>query len=114
MIIVLPTRLQQNQVMYTHCAGLDVHKKSVVVCCLTPGAAGEIVSEIRTFGTMTHDLLALSDWLTSKRITHVAMEATAEFTPPTMLLSAYSPLISWLRSLVTVCNGTWGGAATRP
>ncbi len=69
-------------VTYTHCAGLDVHKKSVVVCTLTPGAAGEIVSEIRTFGTMTHDLLALSDWLTSKGITHVAMEATAEFWKP--------------------------------
>jgi transposase len=69
-------------VTYTHCAGLDVHKKTVVVCCLTPGAAGEIVSETRTFGTMTQDLLALSDWLSSKGITHVAMEATAEFWKP--------------------------------
>ena len=67
------------EVTYTHCAGLDVHKKTVVVCCLTPGADGEIVSETRTFGTMTQDLLALSDWLTSKGITHVAMEATGEF-----------------------------------
>jgi transposase len=70
------------QVTYTHCAGLDVHKKSVVVCTLTPGAAGEVVSEIRTFGTMTQDLLALSDYLISKGITHVAMEATAEFWKP--------------------------------
>jgi transposase len=70
------------QVTFTHCAGLDVHKKSVVVCTLTPGAAGEVVSEIRTFGTMTQDLLALSDYLTSKGITHVAMEATAEFWKP--------------------------------
>ena len=55
-----------------------MHKKSVVVCCLTPGGAGELLSETRTFGTMTHDLLLLSDWLTSKGITHVAMEATGE------------------------------------
>jgi transposase len=69
-------------VTYTHCAGLDVHKKSVVACCLTPGPNGELVSETRTFGTMTQDLLALSDWLTSKGVTHVAMEATAEFWKP--------------------------------
>ncbi len=69
-------------ITYTHCAGLDVHKKSVVVCCLTPCGAGEVVSETRTFGTMTHDLLLLSDWLTSKAITHVAMEATGEFWKP--------------------------------
>ena len=69
-------------VTYTHCAGLDVHKKSVVACCLTPGPDGKLVSETRTFGTMTQDLLALSDWLTEKGITHVAMEATAEFWKP--------------------------------
>lgn len=69
-------------VTYSHCAGLDVHKKSVVACCLTPGPNGELVSETRTFGTMTQDLLALSDWLTTKGITHVAMEATAEFWKP--------------------------------
>jgi transposase len=73
-------------VTYTHCAGLDVHKKSVVACCLTPGPHGELVSEIRTFGTMTQDLLALSDWLTTKGITHVAMEATAEFWKPVYTL----------------------------
>jgi transposase len=69
-------------VTYSHCAGLDVHKKTVVACCLTPGPNGQLVSETRTFGTMTHDLLALSDWLTSKGITHVAMEATGEFWKP--------------------------------
>ena len=69
-------------VTYSHCAGLDVHKKSVVACCLTPGPNGDLVSETRTFGTMTQDLLALSEWLTSKGVTHVAMEATAEFWKP--------------------------------
>lgn len=69
-------------VTYTHCAGLDVHKKSVVACCITPGIKGEKQVEIRTFGTMTADLLALSDWLSSKGVTHVAMESTGEFWKP--------------------------------
>jgi transposase len=70
------------EVTFTHCAGLDVHKKTVVACCITPGLKGEKQTEIRTFGTMTVDLLALSDWLTSKQITHVAMESTGEFWKP--------------------------------
>ena len=69
-------------VTFPHCAGLDVHKKTVVACCLTPGPHGEKCSEIRTFGTMTVDLLALADWLTAKAITHVAMESTGEFWKP--------------------------------
>ncbi len=69
-------------VVYTHCAGLDVHKKTVVACCMTPGPQGERVVAHRTFGTMTMDLLALSDWLTSQQITHVAMESTGEFWKP--------------------------------
>lgn len=70
------------EVTFTHCAGLDVHKKTVVACCITPGAKGEKQIEVRTFGTMTVDLLALSDWLTSQQITHVAMESTGEFWKP--------------------------------
>ncbi len=70
------------EVTFTHCAGLDVHKKTVVACCITPGAKGVKQIEVRTFGTMTVDLLALSDWLTSKQITHVAMESTGEFWKP--------------------------------
>ena len=69
-------------VTYTHCAGLDVHKKTVVACCITPGIKGEKQLEIRTFGTMTADLLALSDWLSLKGVTHVAMESTGEFWKP--------------------------------
>lgn len=69
-------------VVYRHCAGLDVHKKTVVACCITPGLKGEKQIAVRTFGTMTVDLLALSDWLTSKQITHVAMESTGEFWKP--------------------------------
>jgi transposase len=69
-------------VIYTHCAGLDVHKKTVVVCCMTAGPQGDKRIEHRTFGTMSADLLAMSDWLTSKQITHIAVESTGEFWKP--------------------------------
>lgn len=69
-------------VMFPACAGLDVHKKTVVACCVTPQAGREPQRETRTFATMTDDLLALSDWLTRKGVTHVAMESTGEFWKP--------------------------------
>jgi transposase len=50
-------------VIYTHCCGLDVHKKTVVACLITSAEGLEPVKEIRTFRTMTADLLALADWL---------------------------------------------------
>jgi len=64
-------------VLYTHCCGLDVHKKKVVACVITPDG-----KEIRTFLTMTEDLMALGDWLKSKGCTHVAMESTASYWKP--------------------------------
>ena len=70
------------EITYTHVAGLDVHKKTVVACIFTPGAPGAPHKEIRTFGTMTQDLLALADWLTQNGITHVAMESTGELWKP--------------------------------
>lgn len=69
-------------VLYERCAGLDLHKRSITVCCLTPGAAGRPTREIRTFGTMTADLLALSDWLAASGVTHVAMESTGVYWKP--------------------------------
>ncbi len=70
------------EVIYDRCAGMDVHKKTVVACCITTGTKGEKLVAVRTFGTMTADLLALSDWLASKGITHVAMESTGELWKP--------------------------------
>ena len=46
------------QVMYARCAGLDVHKKTVVACVLVT-VGQEVRKETRTFGTTTPDLLAL-------------------------------------------------------
>jgi transposase len=65
------------QVMYERCAGLDVHKKTVVASVVTP--AGQ---ETRTFATMTADLLALADWLLACGCTHVAIESTGDYWKP--------------------------------
>jgi transposase len=65
------------QVIYERCAGLDVHKKTVVACVVTP--AGQ---ETRTFATMTADLLALADWLLACGCTHVAIESTGDYWKP--------------------------------
>ena len=69
-------------VLYPNCAGLDVHKKTVVACHLCRDAKGKEVFTKRTFSTMTADLLALSDWLWAKGATHVAMESTGEYWKP--------------------------------
>ncbi len=63
-------------VLYERCCGLDIHNDSVVACLLTPGRPGRPQTEIRTFGTMTADLLAWGDWLADAGCTHVAMEST--------------------------------------
>src|SRR2546426_2006798 len=70
------------QVLYTHCAGLDVHKKTVVACLMTPDPHGGWRHEVRSFSTMTRDLLVLSDWLLAAECTHVAMESTGEYWKP--------------------------------
>jgi transposase len=69
-------------VVHTHCADLDVHKKTAVDAVSEPAAGGGWHTETRTFGTMTADLLTLSDWLTSHGVTHVAMESTGEYWKP--------------------------------
>lgn len=70
------------EVMHERCCGLDVHKKTVVACLIVPDVDGTPTREIRTFGTMTRDLLALSDWLAEAGCTHVAMESTGSYWKP--------------------------------
>jgi len=72
-------------VIFTHCAGLDVHKKTVMACRVKPDPTGQQadgIMELKEFGTMTVDLLALSDWLAEAGITQVAMESTGEYWKP--------------------------------
>lgn len=65
------------RIVHERCAGLDVHKKTVVACVLT--AEGR---EVRTFSTMTQDLLSLSEWLQQKGCRAVAMESTGVYWKP--------------------------------
>src|SRR5437667_8286608 len=68
-------------VIHPKCAGLDVHQQTVVACART-GAGKAVAYDRRTFGTTTVDLLALSDWLTAHRCTHVAMESSGVYWKP--------------------------------
>jgi transposase len=69
------------EVLYPHCAGLDVHKDTVVAC-VRHMSNGEVRREVRTFKTTTKELLALSDWLAGEGCSHVAMEATGVYWKP--------------------------------
>jgi transposase len=69
-------------VVYERCCGLDIHKKLIVACLLTPGPGAQPVKEVRSFGTMTADLLDLADWLGAAGCTHVAMESTGVYWKP--------------------------------
>lgn len=67
--------------LYPHCAGLDVHKETVAAC-VRHWTHGRVTQEVRTFGTVTRDLLALGDWLAQEQVTHVAMESTGVYWQP--------------------------------
>jgi len=70
------------QVIYKRCAGADVHKKTVVVCVLITREDGSVEKHLRTFSTMTADLLALDEWLRGLQVEHVVMESTGVFWHP--------------------------------
>jgi transposase len=69
------------EVLYAHCAGLDVHKDRVVAC-VRHTVNDTIKREVRTFKTTTKELLALSEWLAAEGCTHIAMEATGVYWKP--------------------------------
>ncbi len=70
------------EVAHERCCGLDVHKRVVVACVLTPGKRGQPEREVRSFSTMTRGLLDLGDWLEASGCTQVAMESTGSFWKP--------------------------------
>lgn len=70
------------ELLYPRCAGLDVHKKTVVACCIHTLSKGQKRQETRTFGTTTRELLQLLDWLREWGCTHVAMESTGVYWQP--------------------------------
>jgi len=68
------------QVLYPRCAGLDVHKDTIVACVRCVSAPEH--HEVRSFESTTTGLLALADWLAGHGCTHVAMEATGVYWKP--------------------------------
>jgi transposase len=70
------------EVVHERCAGLDVHKKTVVACVLRPGPGGSVQRETATFSTMTGALEALAAWLTERGVTRIALEATGVYWKP--------------------------------
>ena len=69
------------EVLHPHCAGLDVHKESVVAC-VRHMANGKVSTQVKTFKTTTQELMALSDWLSTEGCTHIGMEATGIYWKP--------------------------------
>jgi hypothetical protein len=64
------------QVLYVRCAGLDVHKTTVVACVLVTSEDGKVQEQVRSFGTMTGELRSLSRWLQEQQVEQVALEST--------------------------------------
>ncbi|GAC1644606.1 MAG: hypothetical protein NVS4B2_34250 [Chloroflexota bacterium] len=79
------------KVVYSHCCGLDVHKKTVVACLLTPET-----KEVRTFGTTTRAIREMADWLIQAGCSHVAMESTGVFWRPLYNLLEETSLEIWV------------------
>lgn len=65
------------EVLYERCCGLDVHKDKIVACVLE-----ETHKSIRSFGTVTDDLLTLVEWLKETRCECIAMESTGSYWKP--------------------------------
>jgi len=70
------------EAIYKCVAGLDVHLKTVVACVRWLDDKGRLHKQVRTFGTMTRDLLELADWLERATVSHVAMESTGVYWKP--------------------------------
>jgi transposase len=70
------------EVIYQRVCGVDVHKKTIAACVRCMLGDGKVREEVRSFGTMTRDILALADWLAQEGVTHVAMESTGSYWKP--------------------------------
>ena len=94
------------EVLYPHCAGLDVHKDTVVAC-VRHMVNGSVRREVRSFKTTTKELLALSDWLTGEGCSHLVMEATGVYWKPVghVLGTAISPCCWRTRRMSKMCRG---------
>ena len=67
------------RVLHQTCAGMDVHKKDVKVCLVTSDSQGQRQEDVRSFRTMTRDILAMRAWLQAHGCTLIAMESTGVY-----------------------------------
>ncbi len=92
------------EVIHSRCAGLDVHKETVVACVrLVTGS--QIHQEVRSFSTMTRSLYELAEWLASQGVTAVAMEATGVYWKPVwhvLEASDFTPVLANAASIKSV------------
>ena len=79
------------EVMVARCAGLDVHKDTVMACVRTPGRGRQRRQEVREFRTFTGALRALRAWLAGEGVTQVAMEATGIYWKPVWHMLVEAP-----------------------
>lgn len=103
------------EVHYPKCAGLDVHKASVVACVRVVTGT-EVSYQTRTFRTTTKELMELAAWLTNCGCTHVAMEATGVYWKPVwhmlegtfeLLLANAAHIKGIARPKTDVCDARW-------
>ncbi len=92
------------EILYTNCAGLDVHKKTVKVCVLRHLPHGQTSKEFRTYFTTTEELLKLCDWLKEQECTHIAFEATGVYWKPVfnLLEASFTILVVNAQHIKTV------------
>jgi transposase len=69
-------------ILHECCAGLDVHKKTIMVCVRRETARKSPSQKLREFGTTTREILSMADWFAEEGVTHVAMESTGIFWKP--------------------------------
>lgn len=83
------------QVLHRCCAGLDIHKDTVVACVRRVDDAGKAHAQVRTFGTMTGALIELADWLAGQGVVHLAMESTGVYWKPVwhLLEGRFEPIL---------------------
>ena len=103
------------KIVYDKCAGLDVHKESVVACARIVLETG-VEATVKTFGTTTKDLLALAEWLAERGCTHIAMEATGVYWKPVwhvmegtfqLVLANAAQIKGIARPKTDVCDARW-------
>lgn len=92
------------EVLHERCCGLDIHKRTIAACVITPGERGQLRKEVRTFETTVPQLLALGDWLAEQQVTHVAMEGTGVYWKPiyNLLEDSFTLLLANARHIKAV------------